>query len=135
MTNEKEVLDAEKALRNIPIRMNLNYKPNIFSTLGIYRNDKFKLRPTIYTSEKDYETDDGRGGYKVTNVMDSNWSFIQFGPSADNAALITFEDIQERLVDLKQALRHLEDVCVSYKKGLKKDKEVEEFKKKSLSKM
>lgn len=36
MTNEKEVLGVEKALRSV-IKSDLTYKPNIYTNLGIYR--------------------------------------------------------------------------------------------------
>jgi len=46
-----QVMKAENLLRNAGLLGDLNYKPDIFSHLGIYRNNKWGFRPSIYTSK------------------------------------------------------------------------------------
>ena len=70
MTNVKEIHEIEKVVRNISIKCELLYKPNIFSTIGIYRENKYKLRPTIYASNRK-ESDD----FVVKCVIDENWTY------------------------------------------------------------
>ena len=41
---------VENLLRSAGVTSPLNYKPDIFSALGIYRNNRWGFRPTIYTS-------------------------------------------------------------------------------------
>ena len=40
----------ENLLRSAGVMEDLLYKPDIFSTLGIYRNNAWGFRPTIYSS-------------------------------------------------------------------------------------
>ena len=40
----------ENLLRSSGVLVDLLYKPDIFSTLGIYRNNIWGFRPTIYSS-------------------------------------------------------------------------------------
>ena len=40
----------ENLLRSAGVQEDLLYKPDIFSTLGIYRNNIWGFRPTIYSS-------------------------------------------------------------------------------------
>lgn len=49
-TNEEEVWAAEKSLRKLGITEHLYYKPNIYTTVGIYRENEWGIRPTIYKS-------------------------------------------------------------------------------------
>jgi len=49
-TNMKEVLLVEKELRRLKVYQRITYKPDIYSIVGIYRNNKFGLKPTIYSS-------------------------------------------------------------------------------------
>jgi len=49
-TNEEEVWAAEKSLRKLGITEFLCYKPNIYTTLGIYVENPWGIRPTIYRS-------------------------------------------------------------------------------------
>jgi len=49
-TDIKQVLTVEKEIRRLGIAERISYKPDIYSLLGIYRNNKYGLRPTIYTS-------------------------------------------------------------------------------------
>jgi hypothetical protein len=45
-----QVMRVENLLRSAGLRTDLLYKPDIFSALGIYRNNKWGFRATIYTS-------------------------------------------------------------------------------------
>jgi len=46
----EQVMRVETLLRSAGVTTNLTYKPDIFSALGIYRNNKWGFRPTIYHS-------------------------------------------------------------------------------------
>ncbi|XP_069172675.1 UPF0696 protein C11orf68 homolog [Procambarus clarkii] len=50
-TNEEQVCSLEKGLRSIGIKSQLSYKPDVYTHIGIYRKNKWKLRPTIYKSD------------------------------------------------------------------------------------
>lgn len=52
-TNEADVFKLENAIRLAGVKTKLRYKPGIFADLGIYRNNEFNIRPTIYTSHYD----------------------------------------------------------------------------------
>jgi len=45
-----QVMKVENLIRSAGVRTNLTYKPDIFSALGIYRNNEWGFRPTIYHS-------------------------------------------------------------------------------------
>ena len=49
-TNKEEVWAAEQSLRKLGITEILRYKPNIYTTLGIYSGNEWGIRPTIYQS-------------------------------------------------------------------------------------
>ena len=49
-TNKEEVWAVERSLRKLGIKVTLRYKPNIYTTLGIYAGNEWQLRPTIYRS-------------------------------------------------------------------------------------
>ncbi|CAC5360766.1 UPF0696 protein C11orf68 homolog,UPF0696 protein C11orf68 [Mytilus coruscus] len=51
--NEEEVMDCEHGLRKIGIKCPLMYKPDVYTYLGVYRNNPWDLRPTVYRSEYD----------------------------------------------------------------------------------
>ena len=59
----------ENLLRSAGVQEELRYKPDIFSTLGIYRNNIWGFRPTIYSSTvmktlgKSRVTLAGKGGF------------------------------------------------------------------------
>ncbi|KAK3588757.1 hypothetical protein CHS0354_024238 [Potamilus streckersoni] len=52
-TNEDEVYELEAGLRTIGIKCPLYYKPDVYTYLGVYRNNEWGLRPTIYESMYD----------------------------------------------------------------------------------
>merc|ERR1712025_319636 len=45
-----QVMKVENIIRSIGVSTDLTYKPDIFSALGIYRNNEWGFRPTIYHS-------------------------------------------------------------------------------------
>jgi len=49
-TNEEQVRAVEKGLRKVGVTSVMKYKPDVHTTLGIYRNNPWGLKPTIYTS-------------------------------------------------------------------------------------
>ena len=63
-TNTEEVLALENKIRACGIKFQLLYKPDAFTHLGIYRNNAWKLRPTIHESVFDLATNCS----KVTSV-------------------------------------------------------------------
>ena len=101
MTNAEQVLSIEKTLRAVPIKSDMQYKPNIYSQLGIYRNNKYKLRPTIYSSVKD-SSDEGNG-YKIESVLDANWSYSINDDSQTNIN-VSAQDLQASLSKLQFAI-------------------------------
>ncbi|KAJ7357822.1 hypothetical protein OS493_022632 [Desmophyllum pertusum] len=50
-TDEEEVRAVEKGLKEVGVTAQMLYKPDIYTTLGIYRNNPWRLKPTIYTSQ------------------------------------------------------------------------------------
>ena len=52
-TNHEQVLDLENRIRAIGIKAQLIYKPDVYTYIGIYRNNVWGLRPTIYRSDFD----------------------------------------------------------------------------------
>jgi len=49
-TDEQQVFQVETSVRQLRVRARMQYKPEIFTSLGIYRNNRWGLRPTIYHS-------------------------------------------------------------------------------------
>jgi len=77
MTNQTEVREVEKAIRNVSIRCNMQYKPVIYTDLGIYRGNKFAIRPTIYTSERKV-LPGGNYEFTVENVAEEDWHYLPY---------------------------------------------------------
>ncbi len=77
--DEEAVLAAEKALRaHAGIRCSLAYKPDIFSAVGVYRNNEWGLRPALYHSK--LHLDEGaRGGTVLESTKDPEWKFVVKG--------------------------------------------------------
>ena len=46
----EQVMRVENLMRSAGVTTIFTYKPDIFSALGIYRNNKWGCRPTIYSS-------------------------------------------------------------------------------------
>ncbi|XP_002740403.1 UPF0696 protein C11orf68 homolog, partial [Saccoglossus kowalevskii] len=49
-TDKQQVYDLENKIRAVGIKCQMSYKPDAYSYLGIYRRNKWGLRPTIYNS-------------------------------------------------------------------------------------
>ena len=49
-TKKRDVWVAEKRLRELGITETLRYKPDVYTTLGIYPGNEWGIRPTIYES-------------------------------------------------------------------------------------
>ena len=47
----EQVMRVENLMRSARMATILNYKPDIFYALGIFRNNKWGFRPTIYSSK------------------------------------------------------------------------------------
>ena len=73
MTDETEIVGVERAIRNVGFRAELQYKPTIYTELGIYRNNKFGIRPTVYTSFR--KNVDGESGFEITNLAKEEWVY------------------------------------------------------------
>ncbi len=54
--NYDAVMDLEKQIRKAGIKCPLQYKPDVYTALGIYRKNPWKLRPTTYHSDYDVKT-------------------------------------------------------------------------------
>jgi hypothetical protein len=51
--DKDQVYESERTIRSLGIKCPLHYKPDVFTCLGVYRNNPWNLRPTIYTSNFD----------------------------------------------------------------------------------
>lgn len=54
-TDESEVVRLDSVIRATGVKCLLSYKPDVYTYLGIYRNNRWKLCPTIYESKFDLE--------------------------------------------------------------------------------
>ncbi|XP_072031841.1 UPF0696 protein C11orf68 homolog [Amphiura filiformis] len=52
-TDEDTIIELEAGIRRAGIKCHMTYKPDAFTYMGIYRNNKWSLRPAIYASEYD----------------------------------------------------------------------------------
>ncbi|KAG9259908.1 UPF0696 protein C11orf68 homolog [Astyanax mexicanus] len=68
--DEEQVMQLDAAIRAAGVKCSLSYKPDVYTYLGIYRNNKWKLCPTIYESKFDLECVPRRSHIinKVTNL-------------------------------------------------------------------
>eukprot|EP00092_Neocalanus_flemingeri_P033492 GFUD01036410.1.p1 GENE.GFUD01036410.1~~GFUD01036410.1.p1 ORF type:complete len:650 (+),score=234.44 GFUD01036410.1:47-1996(+) len=67
----EQVMRVENLMRSAGVETLLNYKPDIFSALGIYRNNKWGFRPTIYCSRVMLM----EGKSRVETVGTCNWYY------------------------------------------------------------
>ncbi|XP_006037167.1 UPF0696 protein C11orf68 homolog [Alligator sinensis] len=69
-TDEEHVLAADAAIRAAGVKCPLAYKPDVYTYLGIYRDNRWRLCPTIYESRFDLECVPRRSRVlnKVTNA-------------------------------------------------------------------
>jgi len=51
--DKEQVMENERTIRELGIKRALTYKPDVYTYLGIYRKNRWKIRPTIYTSNWD----------------------------------------------------------------------------------
>lgn len=75
--DDKAILTVEKSLRKCGIKTQLSYKPDIFSILGIYRQNRFQLRPTIYQSRWISDPTGSSVGQKAEDVLARGESIIE----------------------------------------------------------
>lgn len=54
-TDESDVIKLDSVIRSTGVKCPLSYKPDVYTYLGIYRNNRWKLCPTIYESKFDLE--------------------------------------------------------------------------------
>lgn len=68
-TDESEVIRLDSVIRATGVKCALSYKPDVYTYLGIYRNNRWKICPTIYESKFDLECVPRRSHIinKVTN--------------------------------------------------------------------
>ena len=52
-TKKKHVLDIENKLRSLDLKGRMVYKPRVYSNIGVFSENKWKLMPGIYTSHWD----------------------------------------------------------------------------------
>ena len=76
----RQVLAVEECLRKIGIKNPMTYKPDIFSAIGIYRNNEWKLRPAIYSSRFQIETKKGL----IESGLDPGWKFVTQKSTEEN---------------------------------------------------
>ncbi|XP_060951882.1 UPF0696 protein C11orf68 homolog [Limanda limanda] len=69
-TDESDVVRLDSAIRASGVKCSLSYKPDVYTHLGIYRRNRWKLCPTIYESKFDLECVPRRSHItnKVTNL-------------------------------------------------------------------
>ncbi|XP_019713944.1 UPF0696 protein C11orf68 homolog [Hippocampus comes] len=69
-TDEREVVQLDAHIRASGVKCPLAYKPDVYTYLGIYRNNRWKLCPTIYESKFNLECVPRRSRIvnKVTNL-------------------------------------------------------------------
>lgn len=69
-TEEEQVMQLDAAIRAAGVKCLLSYKPDVYTYLGVYRNNRWKLCPTIYESKFDLECVPRRSHIvnKVTNL-------------------------------------------------------------------
>ncbi|MEE6515255.1 hypothetical protein FKM82_023869 [Ascaphus truei] len=66
-TDEEGVMQADATIRSARVKCLLAYKPDVYTYLGIYRNNRWQLCPTIYESRYDLECIPRRS--RVTNKV------------------------------------------------------------------
>ena len=50
--DQDEILRVDDLIRKAGVRGELRYKPTIFSVLGIYSNNKWRIQPSIHFSKE-----------------------------------------------------------------------------------
>jgi len=57
--DKNQVMESERLLRKLDIVCRMDYKPDIFTVIGIYRGNPWGIRPTLYSSKPQTS---GKGG-------------------------------------------------------------------------
>jgi hypothetical protein len=68
--DEDCILAIERSARQLGVRLPMKYKPDIFTAVGIYRNNPWGLRPAIYTSKYLKE----KNAAEVESSVDLTWT-------------------------------------------------------------
>ena len=67
----KLILEIEQAVRKAGITRRMSYKPDVYSAIGIYSGNQFKLRPTIFCSKWNME----KKKCVVESTSNLDWSY------------------------------------------------------------
>lgn len=69
-TDEESIMQTDAVIRSSGVKCLLTYKPDVYTYLGIYRNNHWQICPTIYESRYDLECIPRRSRVtnKVTNI-------------------------------------------------------------------
>ncbi|XP_062606575.1 UPF0696 protein C11orf68 homolog [Saccostrea cucullata] len=51
--DQEEVFESEKTIRSLGVKSRLIYKPDIYTHLGLYQNNKWNIRASLYISNYD----------------------------------------------------------------------------------
>jgi len=100
MTDETQIIGMERVIRNVGYRGDLSYKPIIYTELGIYRSNKFGIRPTVYKSEKKNSVD-GQSSFEITNLAKDEWIY-RYSPDPD-------QNVSEADSNIKDSNENLKD--------------------------
>ena len=100
-TNTDQIMRVENLLRSAGVHTPLTYKPDIFSALGIYRNNVWGFRPTIYRSR--CLVREGRSKIEVVGTGD--WYYnssngLQYPATVHGVT--TVQDTKIEIMDSKQ---------------------------------
>ena len=100
-TNTDQIMRVENLLRSAGVLTPLTYKPDIFSALGIYRNNIWGFRPTIYRSR--CLVREGRSKIEVVGTGD--WYYnssngLQYPATAQG--ITTVQDRKIEIMDSKK---------------------------------
>jgi len=106
------------------------YKPNIYTELGIYRSNKFGIRPTIYKSVK--KVVGGDSGFEIQNIAKDEWLYRHPKTTTDPEESVkdennndVLEDIQAKLSSLRLAMDNVGEAVSSFIKQQRKEKNKE----------
>ncbi|XP_061191576.1 UPF0696 protein C11orf68 homolog [Saccostrea echinata] len=52
--DQEEVFESERTIRSLGVKSRLIYKPDIYTHLGLYQNNKWNIRASLYISNYDH---------------------------------------------------------------------------------
>ncbi|XP_071797199.1 UPF0696 protein C11orf68 homolog [Asterias amurensis] len=64
-TDKAHVMEIEEKLRDLGMRGRMAYKPRFYSIIGVYAQNKWRLRPGIYTSHWDEVNNEASVSYQT----------------------------------------------------------------------